>query len=139
MTVVQEGTRKPRHRRATATVVSVGASDEGAAVLGRVLRRARTRRGWSVREAARRLKLTNTYLSQLERGLIGRPDPLVLWDLASAYQIDFSLLMEWSGQMVNADRHLVGAVLRAFTDLDPAEQLTALDLVRSMADRKHEG
>jgi transcriptional regulator with XRE-family HTH domain len=39
----------------------------------------------------------NAYLSQLERGVIKSPDPLLLLELADLYRINFALLAGWAG------------------------------------------
>jgi transcriptional regulator with XRE-family HTH domain len=65
--------------------------------VGRVLRHARQHRGLSLREVERITGRSNAYLSQVERGLIKRPDPLVLLELADLYRLDFDALAEWAG------------------------------------------
>lgn len=102
------------------------------AAVGRILRRARERRQWSVREVARRLSLGNTYLSQIERGVIRRADPTVLWRLASLYNLDAELLLEWSGQ-AGPNRDLFFEALRAFSVLGPNDQVRALQLLRGLS------
>jgi len=36
-------------------------------------------------------------LSQIERGLIRQPDPVVLFELAELYKLDFMTLAKWAG------------------------------------------
>jgi transcriptional regulator with XRE-family HTH domain len=65
--------------------------------VGRVLRHARQHRGLTLREVERITGRSNAYLSQVERGLIKKPDPLVLLELADLYRLDFDALAEWAG------------------------------------------
>jgi len=65
--------------------------------VGRVLRRAREHHGLAVREVARRIGRSSAYLSQIERGLIRQPDPVVLLELAELYKLDFMTLANWAG------------------------------------------
>jgi transcriptional regulator with XRE-family HTH domain len=65
--------------------------------VGRVLRRAREHWRLSLREVERRTGRSNAYISQVERGLIRRPDPLVLLELANLYGLNFRTLAEWAG------------------------------------------
>jgi transcriptional regulator with XRE-family HTH domain len=116
-------------------VESKDEEDEDGTAVGRVLRRARTRRQWSVREVARRTGFGNTYLSQVERGVIRKPDPTALWQLASLYNLDFGLLLEWSGQ-AGRDRQVFFDAMKAFTALEPDEQAEALEYLRSLSGRR---
>jgi transcriptional regulator with XRE-family HTH domain len=91
-----KGTKAPRRvRQRDAQMVE---DQHGTAPpVGRVLRRAREHRRLSLREVERRTGRSNAYLSQVERGLIRRPDPLVLLDLANLYRLNFRTLAEWAG------------------------------------------
>jgi transcriptional regulator with XRE-family HTH domain len=104
--------------------------------VGRVLRLARARRGWSIREVSRRTGRPNTYLSQIERGVIRRPDPTALWDLATLYDLDFELLAEWSGHAGNQGdfkKTHIAAALQAFSNLDDGQRTKALDYLNNLA------
>ena len=70
--------------------------DESPSV-GRVLRRARKHRKLSLRAVERRIGRSNAYLSQVERGLIKQPDPVVLLELAELYKLNFMTLATWAG------------------------------------------
>ena len=70
--------------------------DESPSV-GRVLRRARKHRQLSLREVERRIGRSNAYLSQVERGLIRQPNPVVLLELADLYRLNFMTLATWAG------------------------------------------
>jgi transcriptional regulator with XRE-family HTH domain len=54
--------------------------------VGDFIRRARRRKGWSIREAARHAGISDSYWSQLERGR-KTPRPGVLWQLAVALDL----------------------------------------------------
>jgi transcriptional regulator with XRE-family HTH domain len=45
--------------------------------------------GLAIREVGRRLGRSRAYLSQIERGIIRQPDPVVLLELAELYRLDF--------------------------------------------------
>jgi len=45
----------------------------------------------------RRIGRSSAYLSQVERGLIRQPDPVVLLELAELYRLDFMTLAIWAG------------------------------------------
>ena len=64
--------------------------------VGGVLRRARLHRRLSLREVERRIGRSNAYLSQIERGLIKQPDPIVLLELAELYGLNFETLAAWA-------------------------------------------
>ena len=65
--------------------------------VGGVLRRARKHKQLSLREVERRIGRSNAYLSQVERGLIRQPDPVVLLELAELYKLNFMTLATWAG------------------------------------------
>jgi transcriptional regulator with XRE-family HTH domain len=54
--------------------------------LGDYLSRMRKRQGWSIREASRRAGISDSYLSQLERG-VKVPRPGILFQLAAALDL----------------------------------------------------
>jgi len=75
--------------------------DRGIPQVGLVLRRAREHRALSLRDVERRIGRSNAYLSQVERGLIRQPDPVVLLELANLYELDFTTLAGWAGFVVS--------------------------------------
>ena len=88
--------------------------------IGVVLRRAREHHQLSLREVERRTGKSSAYLSQVERGLIRQPDPVVLLQLAEMYRLDFLTLARWAGwagdaetsnASVNSATHLVRQIL----------------------------
>jgi transcriptional regulator with XRE-family HTH domain len=88
--------------------------------IGAVLRRAREHHELSLREVERRTGRSSAYLSQVERGLIRQPDPVVLLELAEMYRLDFLTLARWAGwagdaktsnESVNSATRLVRQIL----------------------------
>lgn len=88
--------------------------------IGAVLRRAREHNELSLREVERRTGRSSAYLSQVERGLIRQPDPVVLLELAEMYRLDFLTLARWAGwasdaespnESPNSATHLVRQIL----------------------------
>ncbi len=65
--------------------------------IGTVLRRAREHHKLSIREVERRIGRSSAYLSQIERGVIRQPDPVVLIELAELYRLNFMTLARWAG------------------------------------------
>jgi transcriptional regulator with XRE-family HTH domain len=101
------------------------------ASLGEVLRQARLDCEWTLREVEARSGIRNAHLSQIESGVIERPDVALLWTLAGLYNLDFGTLMRLSGRTSGAGepgrrRSLAGAALRAMDDLTPEQQQEAL-------------
>jgi transcriptional regulator with XRE-family HTH domain len=106
--------------------------------VGEALRRARQHRGWSLREVERRTGRPNAYLSQVERGVIRKPDPVILWQLADLYDLNFNLLMQWSG-LGNTDHDdplddaTTGTLIRQLMNFTPRQRRRALGLLEDMA------
>jgi transcriptional regulator with XRE-family HTH domain len=82
-------------KKTTAAQLTTGRED--VPPVGRVLRRAREHHGLALREVERRIGRSSAYLSQVERGLIRQPDPVVLLELAELYGLDFMTLAKWAG------------------------------------------
>lgn len=102
--------------------------------LGELLKKTRTKKGWSLRHVEAETGIQNAHLSQIEKGWIERPDPYILWTLSSLYGLDFSRLMRLGGHIEKDDgtrsrRSLVGTALHALGDLNPKEQQEALQFM----------
>lgn len=100
-----------------------------------MFRAARRYHGLSLREVERRTGRTNAYLSQVERGVIRRPDPLVVLELAALYELNLGLVAQWAGlDQSGGDepgpplRDLVRAVL----ELGPARRADALRYIEEL-------
>ena len=105
--------------------------------VGETLRRARKHRGWSLREVERRIGRPNAYLSQIERGVIRRPDPRVIWQLAQLYGLNFDLLARWSGIATqdSDDPHndLSGKIIRLVLNLNQEQRAKALTILQQLS------
>ncbi len=105
--------------------------------LGKRLAAERAALGWSLREVERRTGIHNAHLVQIEKGVIERPDPNILWTLATLYEMDFEELMRLAGHVQDrgASRPVFSAALRALGELTPDQQRQALEymarLIRS--------
>ena len=107
--------------------------------VGGVLRRARLHRRHSLREVERRIGRSNAYLSQIERGLIKQPDPIVLLELAELYGLRFETLAAWAGWMPTdpstSDTHRrtsTTVLVRQVLQLNADERTTVLRIVDSI-------
>lgn len=76
------------------------ASDRPAQTLGEYLRNARDVRRLTLREVEEATEISNAYLSQIEHGKISRPNPNILYKLASVYAVPYETLMEKAGYLV---------------------------------------
>ena len=97
-----------------------------------VLREARKRKGWSLREAAEVTGIHNAHLSQLETGNINQPGEALLWALADAYQLDYMRLLRLAGHTTKdrsqaGQRSMTAAAFHAIGDLDENEQRQVLE------------
>ena len=104
--------------------------------VGRVLRRAREHHGLSIREVERRIGRSSAYLSQIERGLIRQPDPVVLLELAELYKLDFMSLASWAGWTGEDERNEHGnsasLLVRRVLELDGAQRAQVLSYIESI-------
>ena len=108
--------------------------------VGKVLRRARSHRQLSLREVERRIGRSNAYLSQVERGLIKQPDPVVLLELAELYGLNFMTLTTWAGwvspesgpEQDPARRDSTSGLVRRVLELDDRQRTQVLSYVESL-------
>jgi transcriptional regulator with XRE-family HTH domain len=107
--------------------------------LGEALRRARTHRGYTLRQVEERTGILNAHLSQIERGQIRRPDAALLWRLSELYALDFDLLAVWAGHAGKPGATPeFAAAIRLLRDLDPEDLDEALHLIDKLQrDRVH--
>lgn len=116
---------------------SVSTLRDAVPVTGQVLRRAREHYGLSLREVERRTGRSSAYLSQVERGLIRQPDPLVLLELANLYKLNFLTLAKWAGwaQEENSVPSVAGStsdLIRTILELDPEQHAELLLFARKL-------
>lgn len=112
-----------------------------AKTLGEVLKEARVKKGWSLREAESRTGIHNAHISQIETGSITQPGAALLWSLADAYGLDYTRLLRLAGhttkdRAVGARRSLAGAALHALDDLTPQEQREVLDYMAQLKQQR---
>ena len=107
--------------------------------VGGVLRRARMHHQLSLREVERRIGRSNAYLSQIERGLIKQPDPIVLLELAELYGLNFRTLATWALWLADdpdpanaSTRDSTAILVRQIMELEASERATVLRYVESI-------
>lgn len=108
--------------------------------VGRVLRQARKHLRLSLREVERRIGRSNAYLSQVERGLIKQPDPVVLLELAELYRLNFMTLATWAGWAAaegepERDMHRgdsKSVLVRRVLELDDTQRAQVLAYIESL-------
>ena len=108
-----------------------------AKTLGEVLKEARTKKGWSLREAEVRTGIHNAHISQVETGNITQPGAALLWSFADAYDLDYARLLRLAGhttrdKVAGGRRSLAGAALHALDDLTPDEQREVLQYMAKL-------
>lgn len=93
----------------------------------------------SLREVERRIGRSNAYLSQIERGLIKQPDPVVLLNLAELYGLNFQTLATWADWVPDDPRFSdpdprdsTAVLVRQIMELDARERASVLRYVNSI-------
>jgi transcriptional regulator with XRE-family HTH domain len=110
--------------------------------LGKTLQAARASRLLSLREVERRTGIHNAHLSQIERGLIERPEISILFELAREYELDYPDLLQqagYVGERAPSNRAVATAALRAVGDLTPQQQAEALGFIARLRRMPREG
>lgn len=105
--------------------------------IGAVLRRAREHNELSLREVERRTGRSSAYLSQVERGLIRQPDPVVLLELAEMYRLDFLTLARWAGWASDAESPTESAnsatrLVRQILELDDEQRAHLMSYIQEL-------
>lgn len=109
--------------------------------VGHVLRRAREHRGFALREVERRTGRSSAYLSQVERGIIRQPDPVVLLELAELYKLDFMTLATWAGWTGESSRQSESGnsgtlLVRRVLELDNTQRAEVLSYIENILKQK---
>jgi transcriptional regulator with XRE-family HTH domain len=112
--------------------------------LGAYLRELRRVAGLTLRQVQERTagSVKNGYLSQVETGVVVRPSPDVLWDLAEVYGVDYNDLLRRAGHRVARERldpehqTVAGLPLSAVAELDEDDQQALRDFVAFLRSRK---
>jgi transcriptional regulator with XRE-family HTH domain len=105
--------------------------------IGTVLRRAREHHKLSIREVERRIGRSSAYLSQIERGVIKQPDPMVLLELAELYRLNFMTLARWAGwanesQDTTNSSNSTSLLVRQILELDDKQRGEVLAYVQHL-------
>lgn len=112
------------------------ASTPASPIVADVLRRARSHQRLSLRQVEQRIGVPNAHISQIERGVIRRPDVAILMELAELYELDYQLLAQWAGYLdagaTRTSSKLAGMALRLFASLDPTAQHDALNMLEEL-------
>jgi len=135
-TVSQRGTTRKRSSKQAEPGIRVPEPSGEAPAIGHVLRRAREYLDLSLRDVERKIGRSNAYLSQVERGLIRRPDPALLLELADLYGLNFQTLASWAGwtdpkstSTTDASDSLETQLLKAVLQLDASQRAHLLEYV----------
>ena len=102
------------------------------AEFGSYLRTARIRRGLTVRQLSAYTEVSNTYISQLERGRRRRPSPPVLQKLANGLRLPYEQLMAAAGYLPEEDhspaqttaKEIAESIYALMEELSPEERLS---------------
>lgn len=104
--------------------------------LAQKLAEARAQAGLSLREIEALTGIRNAHLSQIETGRIERPEPSLLFDLATVLEIDYTELLRLAGHATGPqqgrNRALTAAALRAVGLLRPEQQAKTLDYIAKL-------
>src|SRR2546423_14356336 len=65
--------------------------------IGAILKNRRKAKGWTLRDAENRTRISNGYLSLLESNKIKSPSPTYLAKVADAFELSYAGLMEAAG------------------------------------------
>lgn len=104
--------------------------------LGDALQKERKERDWTLRRVEQETGIHNAHLSQIEKGVITRPAPNILFTLASLYDLPYEQLLQLAGHFKPASddshRSLQGAALHALKELTSAEQHQVLEYMQNL-------
>ena len=110
--------------------------------LSTLLAKRRSDLGLSLRDVEEATGINNAHISQIETGVIERPAPNLLYELASVYSLDFKKLLRLAGltKKSNAARGArLNAAFRALDDLTPTEQAEAVAYLESLRNKAAHG
>ena len=115
--------------------------DEQEQTLGAILKKARSDHALSLRDVEARTGIKSGHLSQIETGVIAKPEMAMLWDLARRYGLDFTELLQAAGlsgggETSGRKRQRMTVALRALDDLTPGEQAEALAYMAEIRSRR---
>ncbi len=112
--------------------------------LGTTLKRARERHGLSLRAVERSTQIKSGHLSQIETGVISKPDMAILFDLAVLLELDFACLLRLAGLASTGGstgraRQRTTVALRALDGLSPREHAEAMAYIAEIRARRDRG
>jgi len=104
--------------------------------LGDLLREERHKRDLTLRRVEEKTGIHNAHLSQIEKGIITRPAPNILFTLASLYDLYYEELLRLADHLEpddgKAQRSVQGAALYALEELTREEQSRVLEYMRKL-------
>lgn len=104
--------------------------------LGDLLQEERNKRNLTLRRVEEQTGIHNAHLSQIEKGVITRPAPNILFTLASLYDLSYERLMQLAGHFKpdtgEARRSMQGAALYALEELTPEQQRQVLEFMKTL-------
>ena len=84
----------------------------------------------------------NSYLSQIEKGLINRPSPGILFELAQVFGVSYRVLLIYAGhrvpeeQVPSDQRAIADLPLRAFAGLDAEDRQALIEYAAFLRQRR---
>jgi len=114
------------------------------AELGTYLKSVRMTAGLTLRDVEDRSAgvVKNGYLSQIEKGLINKPSPGILYELAEIYGVSYRTLLIYAGHHVPEEevapelRAIADLPLRAFAELDAEDRQALIEYAAFLRQRK---
>lgn len=104
--------------------------------LGDLLQEERNKYGLTLRGVEEETGIHNAHLSQIEKGVITRPAPNILFTLATLYDIQYERLLQLAGHTEHnngeARRSVRGAALHALEELTPEEQNQVFEYMKRL-------
>lgn len=113
--------------------------------LGEELKRLRTVKRASLRNVEEAVKISNAYLSQLERGEVKQPSPHWLYKLAEYYNVPYESLMAAAGyideQKLAGTKRPLSTLERLLmsANLNPDEESEVRNFVEYVTSRRKKG
>ena len=110
--------------------------------LSNLLAKRRHDLGLSLRDVEQATGINNAHISQIEKGVIERPAPNLLYELASVYHLEFKKLLRLAGLTKRNDAArgaMMNAAFRALDDLTPTQRAEAVAYLESLRNKAAHG
>ena len=109
--------------------------------LGATLKEARAKSEMSLRAVEARTGINNAHLSQIENGVITKPEMAMLWELAALYDLKYADLLRLAGYRTPASTsrrstQRMTVALRAMGEMSPQEQQDVLEYMATLRKRR---